>query len=558
MKTLYIQNNRVVQVTLATDLVRIGYAGATAVDVADNFVVSVGDTYTLPATPEFPSGFDASTVAPYLGEKSADWLAAENAAITAGTRKYPANSSVTVDGVLYKTTGTAAFLAASGGGTAAPAQRVSNVGMIRLYGMGATFSAQGGNNTQSTKVGKECLDAPITAVRLWVFSKEPIAESSGWDFAVAPTDQYLNDSANNAYRPQVRGTIYNIDADAAADHTAVANQYGWRRGQWGGQRNAGQRTKSGILRPGSRFRNQSLASGYTPVVSCIVSDWIDLKTVPAADGRHYFLWKLVRNAVQGETAAFATDFTNWKLAAAEPWYRRQFVRSGGGDMITDVTTVLAATPTEANYAWDPGPIAWECRYDRPVRTVAACGDSITEGGGLQLYNHDNWLNRACLTMSTAAKPVCPVNLGFSSSTSPNYFGQLEQMYANGFRPTDVVIPNASYNDFGEYGSVSSGTQYLLSQCIARASRMIEMIRAHGGTPYLYSDFHNLALNSVTPAYNTLHAELYAWTQRVWDSGAAKKVDFRAVWQSSYDDGVHMTPAGIAVAADVLRTALGAQ
>lgn len=117
MKTLYVQNNRVVQVTLASDLVRIPYAGATAVDVPDGYTVSVGDAYTLPAVAQLPSGLDPINAAPYLGERSASWLAAENTSIAAGSRKYPADTTVTVNGMLHRTTGTAAFQpSASGGG----------------------------------------------------------------------------------------------------------------------------------------------------------------------------------------------------------------------------------------------------------------------------------------------------------------------------------------------------------------------------------------------------------------------------------------------------------
>lgn len=118
MKTLYIHRGRVVAVVLASDAVRSPHVGATAVEVADSVAVSVGDSYELPAVASFPAGLDSTRPAPYLGERSHSWLADQNAAISAGVLKYPANTTITVDGVRYLSDGSSPFaaVASSGGG----------------------------------------------------------------------------------------------------------------------------------------------------------------------------------------------------------------------------------------------------------------------------------------------------------------------------------------------------------------------------------------------------------------------------------------------------------
>lgn len=443
----------------------------------------------------------------------------------------------------------------SGGGSSS--DLVTYTAMQRLWGLGAGMSAGGGSNAIGQYLGKECLDAGVNAVRVWVFSKEPINESSGWEVIVAPTDQLLNDTKANAFYPQIGGTTYNFMAETQADHTSVANQYGWRRAQWGGQNNDGRAAKSGKLRPASNFRNQTLATSVYPVPGVIVSDWIDIKTVPASDGRHYMLWRAKKAAAVGETAAFSSDANPaWKGAAALPWYRRQFCMSHTSDAISSLTAVPAA-PTEAASKWTPYVVAFEYRYNVPVRSVMACGDSITENGGNQTYGLNNWLIQSTLAMSTAAEPVVPINMGFSTSTYANFMGQLEMAYSMGLRPTDVIIPNVSFNDMGEYGGTNSGTQYLLSQAQARLVRSVEMIRRYGGKAYVTTDFHNLLLDNGTAAYNTFCADIYAFTLALGASGACTVIDWRAAWNTSLDDGVHATQAGLDLQAQLVTAALSA-
>ncbi|MES3042674.1 SGNH/GDSL hydrolase family protein [Sphingomonas faeni] len=436
------------------------------------------------------------------------------------------------------------------------------VGMQRPWGFGATFSPGGGSNNIGLGLGKETLDAPITAVRAWVFSKEPINESSGWEIIVAPTDKAENDSVTNAFVPQVGGTTYNLYADAAADKSLTSAQYGWRRAQWGGSNVDGRPSKSGALRPASLERSQSPTGTFGapvfPVPGLIVSDWVDVKSVPATDGRHYMLWRAKKAAVAGETTAFANADYNpaYKNASALPWYRRRFSTGHSGDSIATLTDVPVA-PTEANFAWSPSAIAFEYKFAVPVRSVVGCGDSIFEGGGGQSYGLNNWLTQAIGTISTASKPIIPINFGFSTSKFGGFFAQLEQAFAAGLRPTDVIIPNVSYNDFGTYGGVSSGTQLLLAQVQNRLLRAIEMCRRYGARVYVTTDFHNLALNSNVAAYNQLCADIYAFTLQLGAAGACRVIDWRASWVDATHyspDNIHQNQAGQDMMAGVVIAA----
>ncbi len=441
--------------------------------------------------------------------------------------------------------------------------RGTNVGMQRPLGMGSTFTAGGGNNTTGMTVGKETVDAPFTAVRLHVFSKEPINESSGWEVIVAPTDQVLNDSTANAFIPQVGGTQYNVLADAAADKSQLAMQYGWRRPQWGGGYTDGRASKSGVLRPGSMERTQSnlLTSGgfYTATPGIITSDWCEIKSAPAAaDGRYYMLFRVKRAAVPGETAAFAAYGDGnpaYKAAKDLSWYRRRFVTGGSGDGITNLTDMPAA-PTEANFEWGPCPWAFEYRFDRPVRTVAACGDSLTEGGGYQAYGYNNWLVQAVGTISTADKPVLAINLGFSTVRFSVFIGQLEQLFAAGVRYTDVILPNVSFNDLNTFGSGAVGRDYLLGQVQSRLMRAVEMCRRHGARVYVMTDPHQDGGNA-TPS-DLFGVAMYNFTLKLGASGLVKVIDVRKEWVRSTmlgADATHATQIGIDLQARLTADAL---
>lgn len=429
--------------------------------------------------------------------------------------------------------------------------RGTTTGMQRPWGFGATFSAGGGSNSIGMGLGKETIDAPITGVRVWLFSKEPINESSGWEVIVAPTDQLANDTVAKAYVPQVGGTQYNLYADAAPDKSLTSVQHGWRRVQWGGSNVDGRPSKSGALRPASLDRSQAPTGTFGaplfPVPGILVSDWVDIKSVPAADGRHYMLWRAKRAAVAGETSAFANgDYNpNYKNASGLPWYRRRFVTGHNADAIADLANMPAAF-TEANFPWSPSMIAFEYRFAVPVRSVLAVGDSIFEGGGGQSYGLNNWLTQATGNISTAEKPVLPINFGFSTSKFSGFFSQLEQAYAAGLRPTDVILPNVSYNDFGTYGGVSSGTQLLLAQVQSRLLRAIDICRTYGARVYVTTDFHNLALNSNVAAYNQFCVDIYAFTQGLGAAGACKVIDWRAAWNDALHyspDNIHQNQAG---------------
>ncbi len=441
--------------------------------------------------------------------------------------------------------------------------RGTNVGMQRPCGMGSTFTAGGNNNALGMTLGKETIDAPFTGVRLHVFSKEPINESSGWEVIVAPTDQPLNDSTANAFIPQVAGTQYNGLADAAADKSLVNMQYGWRKPQWGGGNTDGRASKSGVLRPGAMERTQSQllsSSGYycaTPGI--ITSDWVDIKSAPAAaDGRYYMLFRVKKAAVIGETSAFSAygEFGAQTRAAKDfAWYRRRFSTGHSGDSITTLTD-LPAAPTESTYEWGPCPWAFEYRFDRPVRTVAACGDSLTEGGGYQAYGLNNWLVQATGAISTAANPVLPINLGFSTVRFSVFIGQLEQLFAAGVRYTDVILPNVSFNDLNTFGNGAVGRDYLLSQIQNRLMRAIEMCRRYGARVYVMTDPHQNG--GSTSSSDMFGVAMYNFTLQIAAQGLVKIIDVRKEWVESTmlgADKTHATQVGIDLQARLTAAAL---
>ena len=449
--------------------------------------------------------------------------------------------------------------------------RGTTVGMKRLCGMGATFTSGGGNNNIAMFLGKESFDAEVVAIRPIFFSKEPDNPSSGWEFIAGATDQLLNDSTDNAFVPQVGGTKYNfiVDAMTGTQKGLIANANGFRRAQFGGANTDGRVSKSGTLRPGSmeRSQHQILPTGgfYPASPSMVFGDWMDIKTYPAADGRFYIVWRAKKAAVDGETNAFGTFIVNGvtlsdanplhKQAAALPWYRRQFQMEHNADAISDLT-LLPNAPTEANYGYTPYPIAFEVRFAVPVRTVMACGDSLTEGGGYQSYGLNNWLIQACQTISTAANPVLPVNFGFSTTKFNNFIQQLEQAIAQGIRPTDVVLPDISFNDLNNYPGATS-SKYLSAQLQGRLLRAIEICRRIGARVYVYTDWHGKG-GAGTSVTDQLIDDLDKLTRKLDAAGAIKMVD----WRGGFDvptmqgpDATHPLQNGIDVMTALLVTAL---
>lgn len=87
MKTIYILKGRVVQITLAGDLVRHAYPGATTDSTADSTVVAVGDPWPAPTTD--------------LGVLTYEALALRNAEIAAGVNVPQEPARCTVDGRTY-------------------------------------------------------------------------------------------------------------------------------------------------------------------------------------------------------------------------------------------------------------------------------------------------------------------------------------------------------------------------------------------------------------------------------------------------------------------------
>ncbi|KQP19958.1 hypothetical protein [Pseudorhodoferax sp. Leaf265] len=101
MKTLYILRDHVVQITLAADLVRTAYPGATAVEVSDDYVTSVGATYVLPVTARPATEQDRLNWSTRtLPNKEALHLL--NSQLARGVRLLECPATAIVDGITYE------------------------------------------------------------------------------------------------------------------------------------------------------------------------------------------------------------------------------------------------------------------------------------------------------------------------------------------------------------------------------------------------------------------------------------------------------------------------
>ena len=131
------------------------------------------------------------------------------------------------------------------------------------------------------------------------------------------------------------------------------------------------------------------------------------------------------------------DFSNW---ASRPTRKTKMRRANGNFVTTNQTGFTAAASSSKQC-----PIVG-LRYmtNGRVVTVAALGDSITEGRGT--YIGEGFILPACEAISDDNVTVEYCNLGWSSSNSPTFANHLRDLHSAGIYPDVVLHPNGTPND----------------------------------------------------------------------------------------------------------------
>lgn len=217
-----------------------------------------------------------------------------------------------------------------------------------------------------------------------------------------------------------------------------------------------------------------------------LSDWTPKSTIPRTDGgtRPLALW---RSFVDGSATniAFAICYTNPLQTPSVPLRQRILQNSAA---FVDAVAAPASVVSASNSSLEVYPIY---RFRVPVFSVWAVGDSITQNDALVTDKVSCWAYRACLDLSTPAKPVVFANMGGSSQTATTYLAIARSYLTAGVpAPSCLIVSPASVNDVATDANAAE----------LQASRIIEILKLCSDFkipylvmwPWLQVDTYNLA------------------------------------------------------------------
>lgn len=393
--------------------------------------------------------------------------------------------------------------------------KITTRGLIKTAGSGGQLvEGQGVART----IFKIRAPAAFDRVRFWALHRSP-REALGVRFAVAPTEQALNDTIANAFHPRQGGTSFNVAQSSAAPA-------GWRAGKFGG-------ADSVDMLPSQGFRGSWGPTGsYQAIPDIAVSDWIDCPSIAALDGGGPCL--LVRYLTNGTPAG--TETTN-----GGPTINGSTTFGTAGDFISDLTIVPTAVPGTTKF-FIPG-FCIEFDFRVKGRSFAVPGDSNSEGYG--------WMYTAIAEMSTPDRPYVSANLGMSTHREIEYMANFRQFLKRGYRPTDVLIPSFSHNDFQTIpNKVGFDRQR------NRILQALDLCDSIGAKAWIWTHFRGT--NTGVGPNDWTAIEFNQWVRSLCATGRATLVDVANGWNSATmvaDDKTHFNELGKAKAKADFKAAL---
>jgi lysophospholipase L1-like esterase len=195
----------------------------------------------------------------------------------------------------------------------------------------------------------------------------------------------------------------------------------------------------------------------------------------------------------------------------------------------------------------PLTLAAQCALASPPK-VAAFGDSLTEG---YPFLNDPWIQRL-------EPDVNGVNLGLSSERSEDGLVRLQAWLDAHPGVADVVIIMEGTNDTDE----GSGTTWNEAETVANLQAMVAAVVAYGAVPILMAPPPVISDASATAKLDGLATALETWAS---DGQSVPFVHLFDEFNNHPDtsslfhsDGIHLSDAGNAFVAEVVRAALPAQ
>jgi lysophospholipase L1-like esterase len=355
-----------------------------------------------------------------------------------------------------------------------------------------------GSTNQGTMHVKVESDAPFSRVRIRAYNRTGAADNRV-KASVAASEVLTNDTNSNRYNPIIGGTV---DNDS------------WELAKWSGANE--------VL----------LASATSTNPSVSVSDWVDIESIPSTDSsKHVALVKYMLDPSNG-TVVTSTSYNLWRGASAEPFFRIFDGKSTTGDN-TETTTI----PTEGF----TGGMYWfsvEFDYTVPVKSVYALGDSITAGGGGQIYGFDSWGLRAVNTVSTPADPFVFTNGGMSGNSSRSFVDQFIRETDNGMIPYLTIMPAFTPNDGSPDADSAAAMIANIQQVSAKCQEIGSKLLVWSGLPndgYGSDTFRDVCNDW---ARDTGNQTVYSFDFLDWDllvGTGANPNRFKAGWTT---DGIH--------------------
>lgn len=309
----------------------------------------------------------------------------------------------------------------------------------------------------------------------------------------------------------------------------------------------------------------TLPGGTSDAPAFAASEWMDIESVPRADGSHRpLLYARVAFAAPEQS----TPLVQWWRPLNTAWGSSGAAVDGrwlmAGWRGAPSVAALAGPLGKTMYPWGYTPIVGVQYRTKggAVKTVAAFGDSITYGAGrTEAYASRSWVLNGARAASTAANPVefiCCAIPGKKTAAFLAYaHGVIGQL---GIKPTLALF--AAFTPNEGPGSALMKTNALAFKALCegngvQAGFWTGLPRNLNAT----TSFYGLALDNARKAYN---AEMQTWGCPVLDmdaviSDGASPARFKRVEQGFYanftNDWVHPSDAGDNAMAAVLTAAL---
>lgn len=394
-------------------------------------------------------------------------------------------------------------------------------GAIRPIGIASGFTASSATNF----AGRHEAETTFSRVRFRIYSKVA-ATNFKMVAAVTETDVITGAPLSS---PVVSGTAYTaLRADNASP--------GWATVTTGG------------LSQFDLVAAPVLAKEYSETIT----DWIDMRSIPRADGgtRPLIMWRLEHDGSVNGNWTRASAFDRWASEAiGQPWYR---VMRGmtGTSVVTTLTNALTITSN--------GILVFpEFDYDVPVETWLAVGDSNTENAnGNAIGAYGTWPFIAAYTLSTPSKPIQLVNAGISGGTSTE-FSNNGVIEISRVKPDKVFYTPTSPND-GTYSATTAAVETMRLAAIRDACWQV------GARLFIVSGIVNS--NVATSAQDAFRLLLSSYADTLAAQGGCVHINLETLLgtgaspnriNAAYNagDNIHINAAGNAAMATAVISAV---